>query len=77
MQLLKILWARWKIIGHKIGNFQARILLSAFYFVVVGVFAVGRNIFCDPLNLRPGKAKSWLERAGSDGDPSISARRQF
>jgi hypothetical protein len=78
MQLLKILWARWKIIGHKIANFQARLLLSVFYFVVVGVFAIGRKIFfSDPLNLRPGKARTWLDRQSFDSDPWIFARRQF
>jgi len=34
------IWARWKVVAPSIGNFQARVLLSVFYFVVVPPFAL-------------------------------------
>ena len=54
-------WARWKVIAHTIGNFQARLLLSVFYVVMVPVFALIVKLK-DPLQLR---------RHGPDGTTSF------
>lgn len=74
---LKAVWARWNVIAHKIGNFQARAFLSLFYFVVLAPFALGVKIFCDPLRLRPDSALGWLKRVTAEGDPMTEAERQF
>lgn len=69
-------WARWKLIAHVIGNFQARLLLSVFYFVVVPPFALIVKLK-DPLGLRRKSAGSgWVDRPTAD-TPSGAARRQF
>ena len=70
-------WARWKAIAHVIGTFQARLLLSLFYYLVIPPFAIVLKILRDPLALRPGQGTSfWIDRA--DIDPSLeSSRRQF
>lgn len=61
--LLARAWARWKIIAHIIGNVQARLLLSLFYFVVVPPFALVVKLFQDPLKLQPPEGNSlWVER---------------
>ena len=73
---LKRLWARWKVITHIIGNFQARVLLSVFYFIVVPPFALIVKVK-DPLGLRRrGHASGWIERPAADLS-SESTRRQF
>ena len=77
MSVLKMLWERWKVIAHKIGDFQARLLLSLFYFAVLGPFALGRRLGSDPLRLRPGAGAGWLTRASVEGEPLDLARRQF
>jgi hypothetical protein len=70
------IWARWKVIAHAIGNFQARVLLSVFYFVVVPPFALIVKVK-DPLGLRQrDRASAWLERPAPDTS-SESAHRQF
>jgi hypothetical protein len=71
------LWERWTVIAHIIGNFQARVLLTAFYFLIAPPFALIVKVFKDPLGLRPPAGKGyWLERAGMD--PAAEAgRRQF
>lgn len=33
-------WRRWKQTARKIGEFQARVLLSAFYFLILAPFAL-------------------------------------
>ena len=42
VQNVKSLWSAWKRLAHKIGNFQARVLLTILYAVVVLPFGVGR-----------------------------------
>lgn len=75
--LLARAWARWKVIAHAIGNFQARLLLSLFYFVVVPPFALIVKLFQDPLKLRPPQGDGlWVERP-VPVPSSGAARRQF
>jgi len=69
-------WARWKIIAHAIGTFQARVLLSVFYFVVVPPFALIVKVK-DPLGLRRRDISgAWVVRPAVDTS-SEAARRQF
>lgn len=69
------MWARWKVVAHVIGNFQARVLLTLFYFVIVPPFALIVKLAKDPLGLRPPRGASfWGTRP--ETDPG-AARRQF
>ena len=69
-------WERWKVVAHAIGTFQARVLLSAFYFIVVPPFALIVKVK-DPLGLRRrDRASGWIERPVAETS-SESARRQF
>ncbi len=68
--------ARWKAIAHVIGNFQARVLLSVFYFVVVPPFALVVKVFKDPLGLRPPRTDSfWIERAAPEAGDRAGGRQ--
>ena len=74
--LLHRLWRGWKRIAHKIGDFQARVLLTIFYFVIVAPFALAVRLFADPLALKSTTARGW--RARTPGAPALEqARRQF
>jgi hypothetical protein len=50
----------WKTIAHKIGNFQARILLTLFYAVLVFPFGIVVRLFSDPLRIKK-RPTSWLD----------------
>src|ERR1035438_9207086 len=68
MQHLKRLWAAWKRIAHAIGNFQARILLTIIYAVLILPFGLAVRFFSDSLSTkkRPAfdtQAKPQPERA--------------
>ena len=76
-QALKLAWARWKVIAHTIADFQARVVLSAFYFVLLGPFALGVKMLAYPLRIRPASGIGWLTRVRVDGDPLALASRQF
>ncbi len=77
MQALRKIWSGWKAFAHVIGDFQARLLLSLFYFVVVGPFALGLKMFSDPLQLGRTTSAGWLVRNPPLHDGGAAARRQF
>jgi hypothetical protein len=57
---LKRLWEGWKKIAHIIGNFQARVLLTIFYAVLVLPFGVAARLFSDPLRIKK-RPTEWLD----------------
>ncbi len=71
----KRLWESWKRIAHAIGNFQARVLLTLLYVVLVLPFGLAVRLFADPLRIRK-RPRAWNEqvRGGADLD---WARRQW
>lgn len=77
MSPLRRFWKRWKAFGHALGTFQARVLLTLFYGVLLVPFALAVRLFADPLAIKPGAPRGWRVRAGATGDPLERARRQF
>ena len=57
---LKRLWEGWKKIAHIIGNFQARVLLTIFYAVLVLPFGVAARLCSDPLRIKK-RPTEWLD----------------
>jgi len=57
---LKRAWQAWKDLAHKIGNFQARVLLTIFYSVLVLPFGVAERLFSDPLRIKKLPTQ-WLD----------------
>jgi hypothetical protein len=39
--MLRRLWHHWKVIAHRIGNFQSRVLLNVFYLLILLPFGLG------------------------------------
>ena len=70
-------WERWKLVARAIGDFQARILLAVFYFVVLGPFAVVVRWARDPLAIKASTAKGWRLREPERGVPLERATKQF
>ena len=79
MKLGKLLWKKWLKIGHVIGNFQAQVILSLFYFVFVWPFGIVMRLFSDPLklNFSKSRAKSNFTGWNHKKDTLEVARRQF
>jgi hypothetical protein len=57
---LKRLWAAWTRLAHKIGNFQARVLLTVLYALLVLPFGLIVRVFADPLRIKKRPAR-WLD----------------
>jgi hypothetical protein len=49
---LKSLWKSWVRVAHWIGNFQARVLLTILYTVVLFPFGICVRLFSDPLRTK-------------------------
>ncbi len=75
MTLLRRAWESWKRFGKKVGDLQARVLLTVFYFVILAPFGLGMRA-ADPLGLRRA-GEGWRVRPPAPGgDPVARARRQ-
>ncbi len=77
MNVLKFLWEKWKIFGHKVGNFQARVILGVFYFIVISPFAAVVKFVSKPLRLKILNTSNWLAHEQESEDVMLRARRQF
>ncbi len=75
--MLKRLWKWWKPIAEKIGNFQARIILSVFYFIFVTPIALGVKLFSDPLKIKESDQGSWWIPREQGENSMEEAGRQF
>ena len=72
---LKNLWQRWQKVAKKIGDFQARLILSLFYILIVLPIGLIARMFSDPLALKKTAAR-WHAKQSSPARIE-DARRQF
>lgn len=72
--MLKRLWEAWKRLAHKIGNFQARLLLTVIYAVFVWPFGLIVRGFADPLRIR-GRPTEWLDHPESPATLEMAQRQ--
>ena len=72
---LKELWRRWEKVAKRIGDFQARLILSLFYFLIVLPMGLIARRFSDPLSLNKSAAR-WDAKPSSPARIE-DARRQF
>ena len=72
--MLKRLWEAWKGVAHRIGNFQARVLLTILYAILVLPFGLVVHLFADPLRIKRSPIE-WLEHMDNPAEMTW-ARRQ-
>jgi hypothetical protein len=70
-------WERWKQVAKKIGDFQARLLLTIFYLLIIGPFALLIRLWGDPLGIKPRSPRGWLPHSERKGAPIERASQQF
>ena len=73
--MLKRIWQAWKRLAHKIGNFQARVLLTILYAVLILPFGLAVRWFSDPLRIKR-RPQAWLDH-GAPPSTMEWARRQW
>ena len=73
-----LFWEAWKVVAHRAGGYQSRVVLGVVYLLVLGPAAVvarlGGNRLMD-MDSRPG-AGSWQVRGPQDATVE-ALRRQF
>ena len=67
----------WRFLARFIGDFQARIILSFFYFAVLGPFAVVIRWWSDPLQIKAGSHRGWYLRSDYNAADMKRAVKQF
>jgi hypothetical protein len=58
--MLKRAWHKWTRIARKVGTFQARVLLTIFYGVIVLPFGVFARVASDTLRIKH-RPTQWLD----------------
>lgn len=74
--ILRRLWRGWTRVGRALGDLQARLLLTVFYFLVVAPFALVVRLTADPLALKPRTPRGWRVRAPTEPLTLERARQQ-
>ena len=57
---IEIFWAAWVRFAHRIGNFQAHVLLTILYAVALLPFGICVRLFADTLRTKERPTK-WLD----------------
>jgi len=67
---MKRLWTAWKRLARRIGDWQARVVLTIFYYTLFAPFALLARAAAQP---RAG----WHRRREPEGNPLARAGRQY
>ncbi len=73
---LRQIYEKWKRAARKVGDVQARFMLSVFYFIVVGPVALMMRLRSDPSSPKAGSPRGWHPRRDRPGTLDL-ARKQF
>jgi hypothetical protein len=75
--MMKHIWQKWQGVARRIGDIQARLILTLLYFVLIGPFALIVRWGADPLSLKTGGLQGWRLK-GDVKDPAMKrAMNQF
>ncbi len=74
---MKNIWEWWKRVARKIGDFQARIILTIFYFIILGPFALAIRWWSHPLAIKADNPRGWHPKTEGKGTPMGQATKQF
>ena len=61
------LWEGWKKFGHKLANFQARVLLTIIYSILILPFGLMVRYFADSLHTKK-RTIAWLDHPAIPND---------
>ncbi len=71
---LKRLWEGWKKVAHAIGNFQARILLTLIYSILILPFGLLVRFFSDSLHTKK-RPEKWFDHPAIANDLNEAHRQ--
>jgi len=75
-QIFNVMWDRMKIIASIVGDVEATVIATLFYFTILVPFGLLARLMSDPLNRKAdAKHQAWIERPSVHNDLD-SAKRQ-
>jgi hypothetical protein len=74
---VRSLWTWWKRVAKRIGDVQARTLLTFLYFVIFAPFALAVRWGADPLAIKTGTQRGWRSKDSGEDRLMECATRQF
>lgn len=80
MKVLKAVWKKWLPIAQAIGNFNAQVILTIFYLVIILPLGIIFRLFADPLNIRRdrlSRQKSNFRKWEHPNQNLEEARKQY
>lgn len=77
LNTMQNLWEWWKRAARKIGDFQARILLTLFYCIFFFPFALAIRFLSDPLSIKNNDSPTWGIKPQAEGSFLEQAKKQF
>jgi hypothetical protein len=72
---MKKAWAGWKWVLRRVGNFQASILLTLTYVVIIPLIAIPFRLLADPLRIKKSR-EAFMNDPGVDRVSLEAARKQ-
>ena len=70
-------WIWWKRVARKIGDFNARVILTLFYFIFLAPFALAIRFLTDPLSIKNESPPSWGIKPEAEVTLMEQAKKQF
>lgn len=70
MNFFRRIWNWWKPIARKIGDFQARVMLTIFYFIFFAPFGLIVRLTMDPLAMKPHGEPHWKLKSEKKNFPT-------
>ena len=55
MTYLKWLWSKWLPIAQAVGNFNAQVILTIFYLIIISPLGLIYRLFADPLAVKQSR----------------------
>lgn len=76
MDFLKWVWKKWLAVAQVIGNFQAQVILTFFYLVILGPLGITFSFLADPFGMRK-KLKTNFQKWEHPKQNLEEARKQY
>lgn len=74
--MLTRLWSQWKRFAQRLADFQARVILTLIYYLVLAPFGLIVSLLGDLLRTKRPQTSTWVARP-TEASSLQNARKQF
>ncbi|MFH1833189.1 MAG: hypothetical protein ABH816_03435 [Candidatus Levyibacteriota bacterium] len=77
MRYLKTFWKKWKYFAKIVTNFQAQVIFTLFYFLILWMVGFIFRLISDPLKIKNKSLKSSFSRWEHPNESLEEARKPY